>query len=69
MADITRVIEDSITELENSTFMTLRERGAEEMLEVMLDTFQEFRRTAEEFASDQSDASNDALRYRHDKLL
>ena len=63
---MTRVIEDSITELENSTFMTLREHGAGEMLEVMLDTFQEFRRTAEEFASDQSDASNDVLRYRHD---
>ena len=57
------VIEGAITELQNSTFITLRERGAGESLDVTLEAFQEFKAAAELFSSCQNNALNDELRY------
>ena len=69
LTDMTSVIEEAITELQNNTFVTLRERGAADSLNVMLEAFQEFKRVAEKFLESQNVASeiqrsqSDELRY------
>ena len=57
------VIEGAITELQNTTFIILRERGAGESLDVTLEAFREFKAAAELFSSCQNGALNDELRY------
>ena len=56
------VIEGAITELQSTTFVTLRERGASEILDVTLEEFQKFKAAAEVFSSCQNGALNDELR-------
>ena len=63
MKDMTRVIEGAITELQNTTFDTLRENGAGRSLDLMLEAFQEFKTAAEAFTRNQGAALNDELRY------
>ena len=69
LTDMTSVIEEAITKLQNNTFVTLREHGAADSLNVMLEAFQGFRTVAEKFFENQNVASeipssqSDELRY------
>ena len=62
LVDMTGVIEGAITEIQNTTFATLREQGAGESLDVMLDAFQEFKTAAERFPSPHDAFLEDELR-------
>ena len=62
LADMTKAIEGAITELQNTTFVTLREHGAGESLDVTLEAFQKFKAAAEQFSSCQNNALSDELR-------
>ena len=68
LTHMTSVIEGAITELQNTTFVTLRERGAGESLDVMLKAFQEFKTVAEKFITNQDAASTRIPRSRSDEL-
>jgi len=71
LADMTKVIEGAITELQNTTFVTLREHGAGESLDVTLAAFQDFKKAAQVFTSNQDSSLNDELSVRmlNDKLM
>ena len=56
LTDMTKVIEGAITELQNNTFVTLREHGAGESLDVTLKAFHEFKTAAKLFSSCQNKA-------------
>ena len=62
LVDMTGVIEGAITEIQNTTFAILREQGAGESLDFMLEAFQEFKKAAEGFTSRQNAALDDELR-------
>ena len=62
LADMTKVIEGAIRELQNSTFVILREHGAGESLDVTLEAFKKFKAAAELFSSCQNNALSDELR-------
>ena len=62
LTTMTSVIESAITELQNTTFVTLREHGAGDSLNVMLEAFQEFKTVAEKFFKIPRSPS-DELRY------
>ena len=63
LTDMTKVIEGAITELQNTTFVTLRENGAGESLNGTLAAFQDFKAAAQVFTSNQDSALHDELRY------